>query len=829
MQKDRLFRTIVAASLFASVSHGAYTWQSVQFRGGGYVPEVAFHPSAGGPAYARTDIGGAYRLDANRKDWIPLNDMFTDANDMGSIAIGLDPDDTNYVYLTGGLYTGLSWCGSASLLRSSDRGASWTKIVLGSANISGANSAQLTSGGTACLAGNGTGRGMGPRLAVKGAKLFLGTNQNGLLRSTDRGNTWTTIAALGDTTGVGSVLFDAAGNVYAAPSSGGLWTSADGVVWTQIAGLSDVVYQMKYSQSTNTIWLTANKTSPQDQGGTGGGSVWTYDVAAQSFAQVTMPSKAWNGYTKDFGYGAVAVDPTNASHVIVVTNGWWRGNANPRTPSTFVPSEAMYRTVDGGKNWSDILLNGKFDTVSAAWAASSNPGWITALAIDPANSDHVIFGTGGGVWSTTNATAASPTWLFTDKGLEETAPMGLVSSTAGAPLVSVMGDVNGAYHESVSVPPAWPHQVDVGTNFDISMAGLAPNKMIRIYQDTSKGEGGWSQDGGKTWTQFAAFPPTVIDQWGGSSQSNFAAISADGSSIVRNMQQNGVYWSKDNGATWTKSVTDASLLCTADAGFRVLADRAAAGVFYIYNPQTGVFYRSLDDGANWTAMKNMPGHGDSWAWQYYRAFVSPKAAGEVWFTQGSGGIGQNIVYRSTDSGKTLTTITSLKSATTIGFGKGLTPAVPAIYVYGTIAAGTTGLFRSTDDGATWTQIDDAAHKYGGMPLVVGDPCIFSRVYVGGGAGRGILYAQEPNSANSSCTDRADYSTSGIRPLGQTHRSGLSREGSSLIGDAQAVIRLTDLEGRLIQSARGTLVLGHLPRGVYLATDGVTTLRVPVTR
>lgn len=834
MRKTHRYPTILASCLLAAVAHAEYKWQSVQFRGGGYVPEILFHPKTGGPAYARTDIGGAYRLDpANGKDWIPITDTFIDPNDMGSIAIGLDPDDTNYVYLTSGLYTSLSWCASASFLLSDNRGATWTKITLGSDNITGTKASALTGNGQVCLAGNGQGRGMGPRIASKGNLIYLGTNQNGLLRSTDRGYTWTTVAALGDTASVGAVILDSAGNVFAAPSSGGLWKSPDGFAWTKVDSLADVIYQMKYSRQSNSLWLTANKEYPMDQGGTGGGSVWKYSITSQSLSQLAMPSKEWNGYAKDFGYGAVALDPTDTNRVIVATNGWWRCQDNPRSPWSFVPCEAALQSRDGGKTWSDMLLPATFDTASAAWAASTNPGWITALAIDPANPEHVLFGSGSDVWSTSNATSENPIWTFTDKGLEETAALGAVSPTFGAPLVSALGDVNGAYHANLSVPPARAHEAEVGTNFDISVAALAQKKMIRIHKNADHGLGGWSEDGGKTWSDFQSHPPVALNQWGGTSESNFAALSADGSSMVWNMQSHGAYWSKDNGITWTKSLTDSSLVSSADAGFRVLADQVTPGVFYIYNPQTGVFYQSTDHGANWNAANSSLGHADWWAHPYFRAFVSPKAAGEVWFTQANSftGAGPNVVYRSTDGGATVTQVEGLSLVNAIGFGKGKTPGIPTIFAAGERSDGTRGLFRSTDDGTTWDRIDDEAHQFGGIGLVVGDPCVFSRVYVGSRGGRGIHFAEESGNV-STCPDRLDYApgpVTGITnrfPVSQAH---LLRQGNHLLASGNAVIRLTDLRGQEVRTGKGEIHLRDLPRGIYLATAGRISLTVAITR
>ena len=96
--------TISAVATIASaVSSQAYTWKNVKIGGGGgFVPNIVFNPSKKGLAFARTDIGGAYKLNAD-DSWTPLLDWADDArwNYWGVDALATDPVDPDRLYLVG--------------------------------------------------------------------------------------------------------------------------------------------------------------------------------------------------------------------------------------------------------------------------------------------------------------------------------------------------------------------------------------------------------------------------------------------------------------------------------------------------------------------------------------------------------------------------------------------------------------------------------------------------------------------------------------------------------------------------------------------------------
>ena len=78
-----------------------YTWRNVQIAGGGFIPGIVFNQTEPNLVYARTDIGGAYRLDNATSRWVPLLDSISwdDWNLTGVISLATDPVNPNNLYV----------------------------------------------------------------------------------------------------------------------------------------------------------------------------------------------------------------------------------------------------------------------------------------------------------------------------------------------------------------------------------------------------------------------------------------------------------------------------------------------------------------------------------------------------------------------------------------------------------------------------------------------------------------------------------------------------------------------------------------------------------
>jgi hypothetical protein len=158
----------------------------------------------------------------------------------------------------------------------------------------------------------------------------------------------------------------------------------------------------------------------------------------------------------------------------------------------------------------------------------------------------------------------------------------------------------------------------------------------------------------------------------------------------------------------------------------VESDRVNPRKFYGFSG--GRFHVSTDGGATFTATAatGLPSTAK------FKAM--PGREGEIWLAGDTG------LFRSTDSGASFTKLSTVTSARNIGFGKAAAGRTNlALFTVATIG-GVAGVFRSDDTGATWIRINDDRHQYGNMgEALTGDPRIHGRVYLGTN-GRGIVYA-----------------------------------------------------------------------------------------
>ncbi|MFE9022511.1 cellulose binding domain-containing protein [Streptomyces sp. NPDC007808] len=772
----------------AALAADTYTWKNARIDGGGFVPGIVFNRKERNLAYARTDIGGAYRWQQSTKTWTPLLDSvgWDDWGHTGVVSLASDSVDPNRVYAAVGTYTN-SWDPkNGAVMRSSDRGASWQKTNL-----------------PFKLGGNMPGRGMGERLAVdpnKNSVLYLGApSGRGLWRSTDSGVTWSQVANFpnagtyvqdpSDTSGYASdnqgivwVTFDestgtsqnATKTIYVgvADKDNAVYRSTDaGATWSRLGGQPTgyLAHKGVLDATNGHLYLAySDKGGPYDGGK---GRLWRYDTAAGTWKDISPVAEADTYY----GFSGLTVDRLKPGTVMATAySSWW-------------PDTQIFRSTDSGGTWTRAWDYTSYPTrenrytmdVSSSpwltWGADPSPpeqapklGWMTeALEIDPFDSDRMMYGTGATIYGTENLTDWDSGAKFTIKpmvrGLEETAVNDLASPPSGAPLLSALGDIGGFRHTDLDkVPSMMFTQPNFTTTTSLDFAESNPSTVVRVGNLDSGPHIAFSTDNGAHW--FAGTDPAGVSEGG------TVAAAADGSRFVWSPGGTGVRYTQGFGTSWQTS-------SGIPAGAVVESDRVDPKVFYGF--KSGKFYVSTDGGATFTASSatGLPS-GDS-----VRFKALPGAEGDVWLAGGEAD-GAYGLWHSTDGGANFTRLSNVEQADTIGFGKAAPGASYQTLYTSAKIGGVRGIFRSTDKGASWTRINDDAHQWGWTgAAITGDPRVYGRVYVATN-GRGVVYGDTSDSGTTDPGPGPDPTPTG----GCTVTYTVTNQWS---GGFQADVRLTN--------------------------------------
>jgi len=737
-----------------------YKWEPVRIVAGGYIPGLIAHPTQSGLIYARTDIGSVYRWNPTTQQWIPLTDFHApgDYNLQGPESIALDPTDPNRLYIASGMgNTG----GPYAMLVSTDQGFTFNTYPV-----------------NFYMGSNNDGRDVGERLAVNPSnpsELFMGTRTQGLWKSENYAQTWTQVTSYpisrsSDGYGVQWVLFDPAnsGTIYAgAYTTSSIYKSTDdGATWKALPGQP---LSWPYSVSNGTRAPSPMRAVLNPDGnlyvtygdGLGLSSAMNYGLVEKfnpssgTWTNVTPPLDTSNGETSQYGgFCGISQDPHRQGTVAVATMDRW-----------YHPSDTVYITHDGGNTWinlGSITSNAGVDgppahyfyfspsvfTPISPWLtfgdtqepASPMPAarfgwWMSALLIDPVNPNHLMFATGASVFATDNVSAAdsgqAPTWYVQASGIEETAVTALISPTQGAHLLSGVGDIGGFRHDDFAVSPAAGMYTNpvMTTTDSMDWAGQNPLFVARVGEPSNASTspcnyGGYSTDGGTTWTPFSGCAA------GGTNSNNVGTIAVDASGTMMMWTtpsgSNAPQFSTDNGGGWSVT-TGLPQLLTA------VADKVTPTLFYAFD---GVnFYSTTTSGGKVFTKVNStkflagtPPHVP---------VASFARAGDLWLPLGGYGL-----YHSTDAGVTWKQVTSVLQANLVAIGRAnprTRTGVQSIFVYGAISPSTTlAVYRSDNNGSTWVQVNDGAHQYGGPSVIAADSRVFGRVYLGMN-GRGIVY------------------------------------------------------------------------------------------
>lgn len=432
-----------------------------------------------------------------------------------------------------------------------------------------------------------------------------------------------------------------------------------------------------------------------------------------------------------YGFSGLTVDRQHPGTVMATAySSWW-------------PDTQLFRSTDSGATWTKAWDYTSYpnrsnrytiDVSSSPWLTfGANPsppeqspklGWMTeSLEIDPFNSDRMMYGTGATLYGTEDLTKWDSGGQFTVKpmvrGLEETSVDDLAAPpSGGAQLFSALGDIGGFRHTDLTMVPSMMYTSPTfTTTTSLDFAESNPNTVVRVGNPDSGPHIAFSTDNGADW--FGGTDPSGVSGGG------TVAAASDGSRFVWSPAGTGVRYTTGFGSSWSAS-------SGIPAGAVVESDRVDPKTFYGF--ESGRFYVSSDGGATFTASAatGLPS-GDS-----VRFKALPGTKGDVWLAGGAAD-GAYGLWHSTDGGATFTKLANVDQADTIGFGKAA-PGASYQTLYTSAKIGSVrGIFRSTDEGASWTRVNDDAHQWGWTgAAITGDPRVYGRVYVSTN-GRGVIY------------------------------------------------------------------------------------------
>ena len=246
-------------------------------------------------------------------------------------------------------------------------------------------------------------------------------------------------------------------------------------------------------------------------------------------------------------------------------------------------------------------------------------GAANAVAPHPTDPNTVYLGAvNGGIWKTTNAMAASPSWQ-SQTDFQRSLSIGALefdpTDATGQTLIAGTGHFSSFLREggalvgllrTTNAGATWTLITGGGTLNGLNISGVAPRGSSIVISANNSGI--WrSTDTGATWTQISGGAGTGLP-----TGLSFRLVGdpTNSARLFTNAGTNGLYRSTDTGATWTKVSTasmDALILGANNIRIAVGTSNNVYVAIVRSGQLAGVF-RSGDGGGTWTAL-DLPASG----------------------------------------------------------------------------------------------------------------------------------------------------------------------------------------------------------------------------
>lgn len=767
------------------------TWKPIDIGAGGYLTGIDIAPD--GTMVVRTDTYGAYIW--NGTQWQQLvtstsmpASFTAPGSGLGVYEIQIAPSDSNVLYM---MYDGY-------VFRSSNKGATWTQTSFSPVTENPNDPYRID----------------GQKMAVDPNNpnvVYVGTPQKGLFVTTNGGVTWQKVTAVpgsqtdsnGIYPGITGIQFvkgsgvtgGKTNTIFASSYGNGVYESTDGgATWIKTSGgPSDVEHAVV--SNTGAYYAVGND----------GTSLWRY--ANGSWTELL--SNAVKGGVGGNGIQAVAIDPFNASHIVVAT-----------------PSGILDQSFDGGATWQGLDWNMSLQASDVPWLSSvGNYMSIGDISFDPKVPGKLWASDGIGVWNTIlpqNFRTTPITWNSQSVGIEQLVANEIIVPEGGKPVLASWDRPFFYVNDPSSYPTSvgTPGQSKFAAGWSIDYASSNPSFVVGIADWWNNEESGYSTDGGKTWQTFPNELPqkTIGGSIAASTPTNIIWAPADGVAP---------YYTLDGGVTWKQvvlpGVTDWSNFDFAYYLDRrtVTADRVLPNTFYMYyvgSTNSGV-YRSTDGGVTWTEV--FAGQISPISGFNAKIEAVPGEAGNLFFTGGrQSGPSNEQFFQSSDGGSTWKAVANVTNVTCFGFGASPTAGgYPSIYIVGSVN-NVSGIWQSNNDGQSWTEIgQEPDSSLSQIKTISGDPNTYGQVYVGFG---GDGYAYLP--AMAGVTAVVPSITNGAAGIGKTITLTLQLSAPLTVSGGVPTLTLNDGGVATYTGGSGTDALTF----TYMVAAGQNTPNLAVT-
>jgi len=650
--------------------------------GAGFQNVVAVDPFGSGVVLSGGDVSGIHRSTDRGDTWLPVNAAFTNSAQLRIASIVFSTKARGRVYAAVG-YAGTG----GGLFVSDDTGASWRML---------APNLRFAGDSTSAPAGTEHPRATGNLIALDEAAgyIYAGTHGDGLWRSGDGGATWARAGLAGES--VRSVVADPADPqvLYVATRTGVYrarrartdaplrLASAPGGV-EELATIGAGVYAAAGAAG---VWASGDGGDSWRQ--LGGGDVPTGGPVWQSIA----------GYVDARGQTVLYAGCTGPQKVAGSNPGVYAG---------------VLRSDDGGRNWvpvpavSSAVSYRVGGTGANWWLSEANRGvmfgqsaYVAAqIAVDPTANSRVFVAGRSGVWRTVDGAAS---WHPVVAGMGVTMNRAAIADPNAAGRVYVasfdwvfMFSTDAMAHMHNSRPPG-------GGSVGWSVALDTATTPSRVYLGVGNRD---SNTGGEV---YSSADPADRSLWiseglapstGGKRVLAVAVNRVAGQPVVVAAVEGSGVWRKAGGS-WSR-VGDAFVTPTSMKGASISWAKGSR-VVYAYDQASGT-WRSADAGSTWVNIRR----GSSKVWLTGFVAADPTDSRHVFVSDAAG------LYRidgadtgSVDAGTATITKLAVARPGPLAVGRDGVLTVTGRPTWNT----TTALYRSGDDGATFTDITDTGYR-----------------------------------------------------------------------------------------------------------------------